>query len=354
MSNDTVTTVLGPVASEELGITLPHEHLLMSFDWPGSVPVGSGPAELAQAPVTMELAGPLRKDMNITQDNYRLTDPEVAIAELDYFKRAGGGALVEMSVEGLGVGRERLAEISRRTGVHIVAGCGWYVEASHPEYVRHSSVDELAARLVSQIRPDGLSGDGQPACGIIGEIGVGGPPATAELKVLRAAITAQHETETSVSIHTNAWRGGEGIRRILETLAEEEALPRRTVIGHLDWGVDYQYIRAAAEQGYWLALDTFGYESIVYPHSHDPGTLVEVPCDRERVKLLIRLLDDGFEDQVLLSQDVYSKTALRKYGGYGYAHLLENIVVMCKHYRVDEALLKKLMTSNPQRMLVGR
>ena len=90
-----VRTVLGDVEPGELGVTFAHEHLLMTGGWP-----------VMQEP------------------DYRLDSVEAAVAEVDAAKAAGLGALVEMTPNGFGRSARGLQEISRRTGVHVVATTG--------------------------------------------------------------------------------------------------------------------------------------------------------------------------------------------------------------------------------------
>ena len=42
-----------------------------------------------------------------------------------------------------------------------------------------------------------------------------------------------------------------------------------------------------------------------------------------------------------------------QYGGYGYAHLLENIFPMLEHKGVDRSILLEVMTDNVKRWLTG-
>jgi phosphotriesterase-related protein len=38
------------------------------------------------------------------------------------------------------------------------------------------------------------------------------------------------------------------------------------------------------------------------------------------------LIQDGFNDKLLLSQDVFLEMMLTRYGGHGYGHILRNFV----------------------------
>ena len=56
---------------------------------------------------------------------------------------------------------------------------------------------------------------------------------------------------------------------------------------------------------------------------------------------------------MFFSQDVCTKMQTVQYGGYGYAHLLENILPMLAHIGVPKPVLTRIMTDNPLRFLLG-
>ena len=55
-------------------------------------------------------------------------DREIATREVNEMKAAGGCSIVELTVGGLKPDPEGLIAVSRETGVHIVMGCGHYVD----------------------------------------------------------------------------------------------------------------------------------------------------------------------------------------------------------------------------------
>jgi phosphotriesterase-related protein len=63
------------------------------------------------------------------------------------------------------------------------------------------------------------------------------------------------------------------------------------------------------------------------------------------------LVNRGYVKQVLLSQDVYLKMNLKRYGGWGYAHLLVNVVPMLRRAGVTDENLRMMLVENPARVL---
>ncbi len=65
---------------------------------------------------------------------------------MESVKAAGGGMIVDLTVTGMGRRVADLAEVSRRSGVPIAVGCGYYVEELHPPELAAMGIDEIAAR----------------------------------------------------------------------------------------------------------------------------------------------------------------------------------------------------------------
>jgi len=94
-----------------------------------------------------------------------------------------------------------------------------------------------------------------------------------------------------------------------------------------------------------LEFDCFGQEDYV-----EAENFVH-PRDTERVAALKRVVDVGYIDRILLSQEVCLKTHTRSYGGYGYDHILRTIVPMMKRIGLTDNEIDHLMTQNPMRAL---
>ena len=89
----------------------------------------------------------------------RLDDTELMAGELRDFYASGGRTVVEMSGLGLRTDVEGLAQLSRASGVQIVAAAGLYIEDSWPEEVCRYTPEQFARQIVSELR-DGIGGTG--------------------------------------------------------------------------------------------------------------------------------------------------------------------------------------------------
>jgi phosphotriesterase-related protein len=355
-----VVTVDGERDPTALGVVLPHEHVLFRSHYVDQ----PTPEQLAlrshgATPVTAALAPLLERNPFATSDNLRQEDVGLAVAELAALREAAGGTATVVDVSCAGLGRRALGlrEVARTSGVTIVASTGYYLAGTHPPGLAGRSIDDLAAEFVGDLR-DGLDGTDIRA-GIIGELGVGQPmyalpldgPADralidpAELLVLRAAALAHRETGAPLSLHL--WNFGPNAlaHRALDVLESAGVDPRRVAVGHLDAFIDLAVMREVASRGAFVELDAFGVTS------YDDWEGARFATDVERIDAVLALLDAGFADRLLLSQDVCTKTQLRAFGGPGYNHIERAIVPRLRARGVDEVTLRQLRIDNPARLL---
>ena len=117
------------------------------------------PDDFATQPVTEGLLWDLRHDPFGNLDNCRLDDEKTAVAELARFATFGGRTVLDAT--GLGIGRDLAGAgtISRATGVQIIAGTGYYLEASQPADVRGAAPDSIAERIVADVADGVLTAD---------------------------------------------------------------------------------------------------------------------------------------------------------------------------------------------------
>jgi phosphotriesterase-related protein len=334
-----IHTVLGPIDASQLGPTTMHEHLLSDLRlWskPSAEPAPDGDR------VHPGVLGYLRWNALSMPDNLLLDDPDEAIAELQALRSAGGRALVDLTLEGMGRRLEELPRIARESGVTICVGCGWYVEEAQPDWVRSADEDRLAERMIADLR-DGIGDTGiRPA--LIGEIGTNHPPTDREWRVLRAAARAGVETGAAVNVHLS-WRGADGVA-VLEALVAEGMRPERVILSHMDERLDRGYHKAVAEAGAVLEYDTFGSDFLY-------GTpAARNPSDAERLDTTAWLLSEGHGDQLVMACDTWTKANLRRNGGFGYEHLFKRIVPALTGYcGADAATVEAILVGTPRRLL---
>ena len=306
-----VETVLGPIDPADLGWTLPHEHTAIAL-W-----------HIANRWDYWELR----------------RDEPVILEELAAFKEAGGGALVDLTLDGVGRDPAWLAGLARASGLHIVMGSGWYRGAHYPAetLVDRRSVDSLADEIVR----DATEGVGKTRirAGIIGEIGTDKPWLSAqEERVHRAAARAARRT--GLAITTHAVQSTVGLDQLTVFEAEGADLTR-VVIGHADSNPSLDYHLAIVERGATVEFDFLGM-TFTPLERHGEGRIVD---------FIRELLSRGHVDRILLSQDVCHDSQLRRYGGNGYAYLAETFLPRLRAAGVGEAEIRTITVDNPRRLL---
>jgi phosphotriesterase-related protein len=306
-----VQTVLGRVDPAELGWVLPHEHTAIAL-W-----------HIANRWDYWELR----------------RDEPVIVEELAAFRQAGGGALVDLTLDGVGRDPEWLAGLARATGLHIVMGSGWYRGAHYPAetLVDRRSVESLADEIVRDAT-DGVGESGIRA-GIIGEIGTDKPWISAqEERVHRAAARAARQT--GLAITTHAVQSTVGLDQ-LSVFEAEGADLSRVVVGHADSNPSLDYHLAIVERGASVEFDFLGM-SFTALERHGEGRIVDI---------LRELLSRGHAERILLSQDVCHDSQLRRYGGNGYTYLAETFLPRLRAAGVSDAEIRTITVDNPRRLL---
>ncbi|XP_006894355.1 PREDICTED: phosphotriesterase-related protein isoform X2 [Elephantulus edwardii] len=292
-----VQTVLGLVDPSKLGRTLTHEHLTMTFDSFYCPPLPCHEA-ISKEAILMKNLFWIQQNPYSLKENLQLNQELEAIKEeLLYFKAKGGGTVVENTTTGISRDVQTLKWLSQETGVHIITGAGFYVDATHSSETRAMSVEQLTDVLINEIL-HGADGT-NVKCGVIGEIGCSWPLTESERKVLQATAQAQAQLGCPVIIHPG--RNPSSPFEIIRILQEAGANISKTVMSHLD-----------------------------------------------RVRLLV---DEGYEDRILMAHDIHTKHRLMKYGGHGYSHILTNIVPKMLVRGISENALDKILIENPKQWL---
>ncbi|MDD5511036.1 MAG: hypothetical protein PHI12_09535 [Dehalococcoidales bacterium] len=337
-------TVLGIVDADSLGITLPHEHLLIDESVYYVEPIEASEIGMAHGPIAMETLYWLKTHLVNQRAALYRTDPELAIKEALIYKRLGGGTIVDLTNNGLGRDPLGLAYISRATGLNIIMGSGYYLGSSHPLELATKTEEEIAEEIVRDITVG--VGDTGVRAGIIGEIGCETPLAESEKKVLRAAAIAQKRTGAPLNVHPSMTR--DLLLEIIKILNDAGADLTRTIISHTDlWAYSQDTRREIAQAGCYVEFDSFGHEEILSLY----GQFIETPSDIQKVSQLAELIEDGYLEQLLISQDIDCNHNLVTYGGYGFGHIVRDMISVMHSKGISDEQIHTLLVENPKRVL---
>jgi phosphotriesterase-related protein len=335
-----IQTVLGPIDPSQLGRTLMHEHLLCDIRPPGTRADNDlGPE------ITLENVWQLNYGAGFRRAGrkYMLDLEDIATREVRMMKHDGGDAIVELTCGGLSPDPRGLQRIAAGTGVHLIMGCGYYVNDYQDPRNHGRTVDDFAAEMIGQIR-DGAWGTDVRA-GMIGEIGCQAPWTATERRVMQAALIAQRETGAAINVHPG--RDPEQPQQVADFIAAAGHSTGRVVISHIDRTIfDEPRLLRLADSGVTIEFDLFGQESSYYGLSD-----IDMPNDATRLRLIRALIERGHLDRVVISHDICYRTRLASFGGHGYGHIFRNVVPMMGRRGYGEDEIDAILVRNPRRLL---
>ncbi len=299
-----LVTTLGPKATADLGMILPHEHVfvdLRTWDKPGY-----GEADVA--------------------DVVRLMAPEIEAIEA-----RGVTALVECTPVGVGRRADIVRAVSEAAGFPIVVPTGIYREPWVPPFAYERSEAELADWMVRELE-DGIESSGVRAGWIKLSAGDNGITEV-EAKILRAAAAAGKATGAVIGSHTIR---GRVVMDQLDILEAAGYTAGRFISIHTQAEPDFALHLAVARRGAWIEYDGIG------RWQREDATYIEN---------IHRVLDAGLGDRLLLSHDRGWYDPAQPNGGVPkpYTYLSDVFLPKLAASGVDAATIALLTRDNPFR-----
>lgn len=303
-----IMTVTGPIAPEELGVALPHEHVLSRF--------GEPPAR--------------RSDYDLPD----LFDTVVPI--LENVKSLGCDAIMDCTAAYFGRDPLIMRQLAELSGLHLLTNTGYY-GAADDRYVPDHAYDETADRLADRWLTEwteGVDGTGiRP--GFIKTAVDGNGLSDIDRKLVRAAARTHKESGLTLAVHTSG--NVPGARDQLAILNEEGVDPSAWIWVHAQNVEDLDALADAAEQGAWIEFDGI-----------QPGDAVE-----RHLNLVRAMRQRDLLDRVLLSHDGSSYppegTEPRPYDT-----LFTIILPRLRSAGFSEEEIRQLTVKNPRRAFTVR
>ena len=314
-----VNTVLGPVDTSDLGFTLSHEH------------VGTNAAGIRHTyPEFIDRSGMM----------------EQATAALKEAYAEGLRTMVDVSPFDLGRDVGLMAEVSRASGVHIIAATGNHLAVPRP--FGDVSPDVIAPLYIKEIEK-GIEGTGIKA-GIIKVASDRGGVTPPQEVILRAAARTHQRTGTPISTHT--WSPDRVGEQQVKVFEEEGVDLNRVYIGHSNDDFDMDYLLGLLDKGVWLGLDR-------YPGGRVPGT----PDWEQRTEIVKKLIDAGHRSRIMLSHDYSVPKARigaavqeerRRANPDGFNFITRKVLPRLKELGVSDEEIRQIMVDNPRRFFEGK
>ena len=273
-----IRTVSGDIRPEDAGICYSHEHIIIEESFP-------------------TLANP----------DFLINDVEKVTEELSTLYHAGCRTMIDTMPVNSGRNVRKLAEVSRRSGIQIVAPTGIHLEIYYPpSHWRYAYSDtELAELFIADIREgiDVFDYNGPVVrrtthrAGLI-KLATGDDRITEhQEKIFRAVAQAHRETGAPVLTHTNAGRLALEQVELFQKLGVDLS---HVVISHLDRCQDAAYHRDLLQTGVSVEYDSaFRWKEGDVNHTYD----------------LLEVLLPDFSGQITLGMDAARNTYWRSYGG---------------------------------------
>ena len=301
---DKIRTILSDIEPETLGFTMAHEHVL---DDP-------------------RVGGFMDAD-------HVLNDYGKAKEMLLVYKNGGGQALAEASTKHWGRNTEGMAKLSEETGINIICCTGYLCEnqVDMNKWVEGKSIDDLVKEMVDEVTI-GMDGTEHKAGWIKAGTSYNYISKREEM-ILRAAARASKITGAPVHTHTST--GTMGLEQI--AIMEEEGMDmEHFCIAHVSRNPDYWYHKKMLEHGVYLIYD-------------GPGK-AKYYTDETLINVLRKLVADGYEDKLMLSNDMGKKTHHTVYGyGPGLLYIKDKFLPRMIDEGFKEETVHKFMYENPAR-----
>jgi phosphotriesterase-related protein len=301
-----VMTVLGPLPSDEMGVTDAHDHLFLS-----------SPA----------LPGE------------EIDDLATVIEEMRDGARSGLATIVELTPIGLGRRPEALRRASQVARVNVIGATGYHRDVHYRDgHWVHEAPDDL---LLERMRADLLVGmhpsdwsdpDLPPDQARAGVIKVGaslGRISDGEHRRLVCAAQASIDAGCAIVIHSEAATCGPEIAQLLQ---DRGVAPDRVILAHLDRDPDPGLHLELLARGLFLVYDTIG-RTKYHP-------------DSVRLELIEAICAAGRGGQILLGLDLGRASNLHAAGGRGLRYLMTDFVPRLRE-RIGSDLTRRMLVDNP-------
>jgi phosphotriesterase-related protein len=261
---------------------------------------------------------------------------DVLVDEVRASGREGVSCLVDAAIGKRRPGAlDNLKTIASKSGVHIVAAGGYY-KAPYPPEVAQKSEEAIA----DELSRDALA----ERWGAFGEIGTSLEMHADERKMLRAVGLAHQRTGIPVFTHIEHVGCRPCALEQLDVLLSQGVQPQDLCIGHMSDLLDdptAETHKTIAKRGVFVGFDTVGHQMLQGPKA----------TDAMKVRMIVAMVEAGYEDYVLLASDFAHEQCLKSTWGAGYSTVVTVFVPKLRYAGVKEPTIRKILVDNPRRFL---
>lgn len=273
-----VRTVLGDIDNDKMGLCYSHEHIIIDQSYP-----------------------------TVINDALLLHDLDKIVAELKGLYTLGCRTMVDTMPVNAGRNILKLAEVSRRSGIHIIAATGIHLEMYYvPNHWRYDySEDQLTQLFVDDITIGiDVHDYGGPIversahkAGMI-KLATGDIPITRhQEKIFNAVVNAHKITGAPILTHTNFGKQALSQINLFDKLGADLS---HVVLSHVDRYKDVEYNRELLQSGVFVEYDS----AFRWKENEENWTYT----------LLKHLLPE-FPHQITMGMDAAKHAYWKSYGG---------------------------------------
>jgi phosphotriesterase-related protein len=281
------------------------------------------------------------------EPEFDLGDVDAMATEVGEARAIGLRAIVEAMPCDAGRNVEKLAELSRRAAIHIVAPTGLHHDRYYGplHWSARITVEELADLFVRDVN-DGIDAYDYAGpvvrrtnfrAGIVKVAGSDGGPSPRDRRVFEAAAEAHRRTGVPILTHCE---GGTGAIEQVRLLSDLGVDPGHVALSHVDKVVDRGYHRELLLTGAFAEYDQS------FRWGDRPNGTIE---------LVNWMIEDGLADRILLGMDAARRRYYRVHGGGpGLVWLLDGFSEAMAGAGIGESIQRRLFVDNPARYLAFR
>ena len=236
----------------------------------------------------------------------------------------GVACIVDGGHEDMGRDLDFLRQLSAKSGMPIVACCGYYAQPFYPSKIAAMTEQDIVDDLVH-------TASTQPV-GALGEIGTWDVMTPDERKVFRAVGKAHLATNLPIFTHTAF---GKGAIEQLDVLESVGVNPQHIAIGHVGGLTDpkVEVVKEICKRGAFVGYDRQGGAG-----------------DARNVTQIQALIEAGYADNLMFASDFSLSPQLIHNHGPGYAKTLTVFVPKLRDAGVKEETLHQILVDNPSRL----
>jgi 5-phospho-D-xylono-1,4-lactonase len=305
-----IRTILGDIAPDALGLCYAHEHIIIDHSH-----------TTEQSP------------------DFLLDDVDPIAGELSQAKHDGVGTMVDSMPMSCGRNVLKLAQVSRRSGIHILCPTGLHLRKYYPDWhwCSRIAIEQLAQLFIDEIALgiDANDGNGPVLersphrAGLIKIASGLSRIDDHERRVFEAAAIAHRATGAPILTHTEQGTAGLDQIDLLRKLGVDLS---HVVLSHTDRQPDEAYHRDILTTGVRVEYDSaFRWKTEINP----------------TLDLIVQLSDD-YPDQIMLGMDAARRSYWRCFGGGpGMSFLATTFSQQLRDAGVSEEQLRSIFVTTP-------